>query len=59
MIGIIGHLDVVPAGDGWTKCMPFEPTIENDKLYGRGAIDDKGPVAASYIALKILKRLDG
>ena len=52
MLGIIGHLDVVPAGDGWTKCEPFEPTITDDRLYGRGAIDDKGPVVASLYAMK-------
>lgn len=52
MLGIIGHLDVVPAGDGWTKCEPFDPIIEDDRLYGRGAIDDKGPVVASLYAMK-------
>lgn len=52
MLGIIGHLDVVPAGDGWTKCEPFEPLIDNNRLYGRGAIDDKGPVIASLFAMK-------
>ena len=52
MLGIIGHLDVVPAGDGWTKCEPFNPVIEDDRLYGRGAIDDKGPVVASLYAMK-------
>ena len=52
LLGIIGHLDVVPAGDGWTKCDPFEPVIEDNKLYGRGAIDDKGPVIASLYAMK-------
>ena len=52
ILGIIGHLDVVPAGDGWTKCKPFEPLIEDNKLYGRGAIDDKGPVIASLYAMK-------
>ena len=42
MVGIIGHLDVVPAKetDGWTSS-PFLPEIRNNKLYGRGAIDDK------------------
>jgi len=54
ILGIIGHLDVVPAGDGWTKCAPFEPTIIDDKLYGRGAIDDKGPVVASLYAMKFV-----
>lgn len=52
ILGIIGHLDVVPAGDGWTKCAPFEPVITDGKLYGRGAIDDKGPVIASLYAMK-------
>ncbi len=52
LLGIIGHLDVVPAGDGWTKCEPFNPVIEDDRLYGRGSIDDKGPVVASLFAMK-------
>lgn len=51
MIGIIGHLDVVPEGEGWTH-EPFGGTIENGKIYGRGAIDDKGPVIASLYAMK-------
>ena len=53
LVGIVGHLDVVPAlkDDGWTT-PPFEPTIRNGKLYGRGAIDDKGPVVASLYAMK-------
>lgn len=52
LLGIVGHLDVVPGGDGWTKCMPFDPIIEDNKIYGRGAIDDKGPVIASLYAMK-------
>ena len=52
ILGIIGHLDVVPAGDGWTKCKPFEPIISENRLYGRGSIDDKGPVIASLYAMK-------
>ena len=51
MLGIIGHLDVVPEGEGW-KHEPFEGIIENGKIYGRGAIDDKGPVIASLYAMK-------
>ena len=51
MLGIIGHLDVVPEGEGWTH-PPFSATIENGKIYGRGAIDDKGPVMASLYAMK-------
>jgi len=51
LVGIIGHLDVVPSGDGWTS-PPFEATIKDNKIYGRGAIDDKGPVIASLYAMK-------
>lgn len=51
LIGIIGHLDVVPEGENWTY-PPFEGTIVNSKIYGRGAIDDKGPVIASLYAMK-------
>ena len=53
MVGIIGHLDIVPADikDGWTTS-PFEATVRNGKLYGRGTIDDKGPVVASLYAMK-------
>ena len=50
-VGIIGHLDVVPEGEGWTY-PPFELTIRDDILYGRGTIDDKGPVIASLYAIK-------
>lgn len=51
LIGIIGHLDVVPEGDGWTY-PPFSGVIADDKIYGRGAIDDKGPVISSLYAMK-------
>ena len=52
LIGIIGHLDVVPAkADDW-KYTPFTPTIDKNRIYGRGAIDDKGPVIASLFAMK-------
>ena len=55
LIGIIGHLDVVPANieDGWTSD-PFEPLIEDNKIYARGTIDDKGPVMAALYAMKII-----
>jgi succinyl-diaminopimelate desuccinylase len=57
LLGVLGHLDVVPVEeDEWTT-PPFKADIRDGKLYARGSIDDKGPVAASYIALKILKDL--
>lgn len=51
LLGIIGHLDVVPADEDWTF-KPFNATIANNNIYGRGAIDDKGPVIAALYAMK-------
>lgn len=51
LIGIVGHLDVVPEGENWTY-PPFEAQIVDNKIYGRGSIDDKGPVVASLYAMK-------
>lgn len=51
LIGIIGHLDVVPADEDWTYS-PFCPSIIDRKIYGRGAIDDKGPVISALYAMK-------
>ena len=53
--GIIGHLDVMPEGDGWTV-PPFEMTDKGDGfVYGRGTSDDKGPLISCLYALKALK----
>ncbi len=57
ILGVLCHLDVVPAGDKWTN-PPFSPIIKDDKLYARGSSDDKGPTMAAYFALKFLKDLD-
>lgn len=51
LIGILCHLDVVPAGGGWTV-NPFEGTVKDGKLYGRGVIDDKGPAIAAIYAMR-------
>ena len=45
-----GHLDVVPPGEGWTSD-PFMPELRGDLLYGRGAVDMKGSIAAFIAAL--------
>ena len=54
LVGILAHLDVVPAGSGWTV-PPFGGTIDAGRVYGRGAMDDKGPVIASFFAMLALK----
>ena len=51
---IMAHADVVPAGDGWID-PPFKMTEKKGVLYGRGVSDDKGPLLASYYALKALR----
>jgi len=53
-IAVLGHLDVVPVGDGWTK-PPFEGLVENGRMYGRGTNDDKGPSLAALFAMKAVK----
>jgi succinyl-diaminopimelate desuccinylase len=46
-----GHLDVVPPGDGW-QSGPFAPERKGDLLYGRGAVDMKGSIAAMVAAVR-------
>ena len=53
-LAILAHLDVVPAGDGWTTD-PFGAEIDGDRMYGRGTSDDKGPAAAALYAMYALK----
>ena len=54
MIAVAGHLDVVAGGDCWTVCKPFEPVIKDGKMFGRGTMDNKGPIVISLYALKAL-----
>ncbi|MFQ5700969.1 MAG: M20 family metallopeptidase [Acidobacteriota bacterium] len=54
---VLLHTDVVPSGApaDW-RFDPFEPFEKDGKLYGRGVLDDKGPLASSFAALAMLKR---
>ena len=54
VVGIVGHLDVVPEGDGW-DFDPYGGQVIDGKVCGRGTMDDKGPVIASFYAMKALK----
>ena len=54
LIGILVHLDVVPAGEGWDY-EPFELSEAGGRLYGRGTLDDKGPAVAAIWAMKAIK----
>lgn len=53
IVGVLGHLDVVPAGSGWTHDPKGEVCAE--RIYGRGAVDDKGPTLAVLFAMKELQ----
>lgn len=56
MVGILGHVDVVPEGTGWDYA-PYGAEIVNNKMYGRGTLDDKGPMMICLYAMKALKDL--
>ncbi len=55
-LGILGHLDVVPEGTDWNY-PPYECVVDGANIYGRGTIDDKGPVVAALYAMYALKEL--
>lgn len=50
-LAFAGHVDVVPPGEGWTSA-PFAPERRGDLLYGRGAVDMKGAIAAMVAAVR-------
>src|SRR5665648_33369 len=54
LLGILGHIDVVPEGDGWSV-PPYSGTIKDGKIFGRGALDDKGPSITALFAMKAIK----
>lgn len=56
VIGVLAHLDIVPAGEGWNSD-PFTLTHVKDRVFGRGTSDDKGAVVASMIAMKVLQEM--
>jgi acetylornithine deacetylase len=53
---LLGHTDVVPVGDGWTKD-PFGGSVQDGRIYGRGASDMKGGLAAALAALAALREV--
>ncbi|MGI8417429.1 MAG: M20 family metallopeptidase [Nakamurella sp.] len=52
---LLGHTDVVPVGDGWTV-LPLAGVQCDGRLYGRGAADMKGGLAACLVAMSALRR---
>jgi succinyl-diaminopimelate desuccinylase len=53
MVGILGHLDVVPEGSGWDRD-PYSGDVDGTYVYGRGAMDDKGPSIAALYGMKAI-----
>ncbi|WP_251519756.1 dipeptidase PepV [Staphylococcus sp. Marseille-Q6910] len=57
LFGILCHVDVVPAGEGWDS-NPFDPVVTDKDIIARGTLDDKGPTIAAYYAVKILNEMN-
>ena len=55
ILGVLAHLDVVPVKESEWESDPFEIRFSGGKMFARGILDDKGPLIASYIAMKMLK----
>ncbi|GAA0123516.1 MAG: Sapep family Mn(2+)-dependent dipeptidase [Clostridium argentinense] len=58
-IGILTHIDVVPEGDlkDW-KTNPFELVEKDGLLFGRGVLDDKGPIISALYAMEAIRKLN-
>lgn len=56
-VAVLGHLDVVPEGDGWAH-PAYAAEIHDGKIYARGSLDDKGPIMAALYGLKAIKDLN-
>lgn len=56
IVGVLGHLDVVPEGDGWSY-PSYGAEIHDGKIYARGALDDKGPIMAALYGMYALKEI--
>lgn len=56
-LGILAHLDVVPPAGEWSVTQPYVMRKVEDKIYGRGVIDDKGPAMMSMWALICAREL--
>ncbi|MFF1823076.1 M20 family metallopeptidase [Kribbella sp. NPDC058245] len=54
---LLGHTDVVPVGEGWTTD-PYGAEVRDGRLYGRGASDMKGGLAAAVAALAVLRDVE-
>lgn len=53
MVALLGHLDVVPEGKGWTVD-PWGGELKDGMVWGRGVLDDKGPVMIGLFAVKAI-----
>src|SRR6056297_1322733 len=57
MLGILCHVDIVPEGSGWNTD-PYKMEIKDNKIIGRGVLDDKGPTILILNAVKYLMEND-
>ena len=56
-IALFGHTDVVPVGDGWDYCPPFEPREVEGCLVGRGSVDNKAAIVISLYLFRAVRDL--